>query len=60
MIEVACNISNKTITILIEYGAINSYIAPNLVEKFHLNKGTHEIASLVQLAIGSKRKITEF
>ena len=45
---------------MIDYGAINSYIAPNIVEKCHLKKNKLEIASLVQLATGAKKKITEF
>ena len=47
MNEIAGKIANKTITILIDYGANNSYIAPNIVEKCHLNKSKLEIASLV-------------
>ena len=43
MIEVECKIANKTIAILIDYGARNSYIAPNLVEKCHLNKSKLEM-----------------
>ena len=58
MIEVAVKIANKTITILIDSGASNSYISPNLVEKCHLKKSKLETTSLVQLAIGAKMKIT--
>ena len=39
-------------------GDINSYIAPNLVEKCHLKKSKLETTCLVHLAIGTKRKIT--
>ena len=53
MIEVPGKISNKTITILIDSGARNSYISPNLVEKCHLKKSKLETTSLVQLAIGA-------
>ena len=60
MIEVAGKIVNKTIDILIDFGVRNSYIAPNIVEKCHLNKIKLETTSLVQLAVGSKRKIIEF
>ena len=60
MIEVASKVSLKTITILIDSGASNSYIAPNLVEKCHLKKSKLETTSLVHLATGAKRKITEF
>ena len=38
MIEVVGKIVNKTIAILIDYGARNNYIAPNLIEKFRLKK----------------------
>ena len=60
MIEVAGKIANKTITILIDSGASNSYISPNLVEKCHLKKSKLEMTILVLLAIGAKRKIIEF
>ena len=60
MIEVVGNITNKTITILIDSRVSNSYISPNLVEKCHLKKSKLETTSLVQLATGAKRKITEF
>ena len=60
MIEVAGNISNKTITILIDSRASNSYISPNIVEKCHLKKSKLQTTSLVQPATGAKRKITEF
>ena len=60
MIEVAGNIANKNIAILIDFGARNSYIAPNIVEKCHLKKSKLEIESLVQLATWAKRKIIEF
>ena len=60
MINVGSKIANKTIVILIDSRSRNSYIAPNLVEKCHLKKSKLEIASLVQLATGVKRKIIEF
>ena len=47
LIEVAGKIANKTITILIDFGARNSCISPNLVEKCHLKKSKLEIESLV-------------
>ena len=59
MIEVAGDIANKTITILIDLGASNSYISTNLVEKCHLKKSKLETTSIVQLTIGANRKITE-
>ena len=45
---------------MIDSGASNSYISPNLVEKCHLKKSKLETTSLVQLATGAKRKITKF
>jgi hypothetical protein len=50
MIKVEGNISNHLISILIYLGVSRSYIAPNLVENFHLKKTKHEISWLVQLA----------
>ena len=47
MIEVAGKIANKTITILIDSGASNSYISPNIVEKCHLKKSKLEATSIV-------------
>ena len=59
-LEVTGNIANKTITILIDSGASNTHIAPNLVEKCHLKKCKLKTMSIVQLATGDKRKIIEF
>ena len=47
MIEVACKIANKTITIFIYLRDSNIYISPNLVEKCHLKKIKLETTSLV-------------
>ena len=59
MIEVEGKIDNHPITILIDYGAIHSYINSNIVEIFHLQKRKHKKSWLVQLATGTKRKINE-
>jgi hypothetical protein len=59
MIEVEGKITNQPIAILIDSGASHSYIAPNLVEIFHLKRSKHEKSWLVQLATGTKRKINE-
>jgi hypothetical protein len=40
-------------------GESHSYIAPNLVERFHLKRSKHEKSWLVQLATRTKRKINE-
>ena len=45
---------------MIDSGASNSYISHNLVEKCHLKKSKLETTSLIRLATGAKRKITEF
>jgi hypothetical protein len=42
MIEVQGKIPNHPIANLIDSEAIHSYIAPNLVEMFHLKKSKHE------------------
>jgi hypothetical protein len=59
MIEVEGKIDNQPIAILIDYGASHSYINPNLVEIFHLQRRKHEKSWLVQLAMGAKRRINE-
>jgi hypothetical protein len=38
MIEVEGQIDNHPISILIDFGAIHSYIDPNIVENFHLKE----------------------
>ena len=59
MIEVEGKISFQPISILIDYGARHSYIAPNLVEIFQLNRSKHDRMWMVQLATGTKGKINE-
>jgi hypothetical protein len=53
MIEVEGKIDNHPIAILIDSGASHSYINPNLVEIFHLQRRKHEKYWLVQLATES-------
>jgi predicted aspartyl protease len=53
------NIDKHTIEILIDSGAIHSYINSNIVESFHLQRSKHKKSWLVQLATGAKRKINE-
>ena len=60
MIEIEGNIANKTLDVLIGSRTSNSYIGPNIVDKCHLKKSKLETTSLVQLAIGSERKIIDF
>jgi hypothetical protein len=57
MIEVEGMINNQTIVILIDLGASHSYIDPKMVESFQLSRRKHGKSWLVQLAIGSIRKV---
>jgi hypothetical protein len=59
MIEVEGMINNHTFTILIDSGASHSYIDPRVVESLHLSRRKHEKSWLVQLATGTKRRVTE-
>jgi hypothetical protein len=59
MIEVEGMINNQTIVILIDLGAIHSYIDPKMVERLHFPRIKHGKAWLVQLATRDKRKINE-
>jgi hypothetical protein len=59
MIEVEGMIDNRPFIILIDSGAIHSYVDPRVVESFHLSRSKHKKSWLVQLAIGTKRKVTE-
>jgi hypothetical protein len=59
MIEVEGTINNRPLVILIDYGASHSYLDPRVVESLHLTRGKHEKSWLVQLATGTKRKVTE-
>jgi hypothetical protein len=58
MIEVEGMINNR-LTVLIDSGASHSYIDPRVVEGLHLSRSKHEKSWLVQLATGTKRKVTE-
>jgi hypothetical protein len=59
MIEVEGMIKSHAFTILIDSGASHSYKDPRVVEIFHLSRSKHEKSWLVQLATGTKRKVTE-
>jgi hypothetical protein len=59
MIEVEGMINNRPLVILIDSGASHSYVDPRMVESLHLTKSKHEKSWLVQLATGTKRKVTE-
>jgi len=51
------NIINQNVSILIYLGDIQCYIDPKIVEKLHLEKSKIEKSSLVQLSIGTKKRI---
>jgi hypothetical protein len=59
MIEVEGMINNHSFTILIDSGAIHSYIDPKVVEILKFPRIKHEKSWLVQLATGTKRKVVE-
>ena len=59
MIEVEGMINNQTIAILTDSGASHSYIEPKMVEILQLPRRKHGKSWLVQLAIGSRRKVNE-
>jgi hypothetical protein len=59
MIEAKGMINNHAFTILIDLGASHSYIDPRVVGHFHLSIRKHEKSWLVELAIGTKRKVIE-
>jgi hypothetical protein len=51
-------ISNHPVSILINLGSILSYDAPQTVEKCNLKQVKHVKSWLVQLATGTKIKVT--
>ena len=60
MVEVAGKIVEKSVSILIDPGSTHSnYITPSLVEICAFKKVKHRKYCLVQLAIGTKRKVSE-
>jgi hypothetical protein len=59
MIEVEGMINNRPLIILIDSEASHSYVDPRVVESLNLMKRKHEKSWLVQLATGTKRKVTE-
>jgi hypothetical protein len=59
MIEVEGKINDQPISILIDSGAIHSYIDPKMVERFHFPRSKLGKSWLVQLATVAKRRINE-
>jgi hypothetical protein len=59
MIEVEWMINNQTISILIDCGAIHSYIDPKMVESLNLPRNKHGKSWLLYLDTRAKRKVNE-
>jgi hypothetical protein len=60
IVEVEGKVNNNRISILIDPGASLSYVTPGLVDSNKLKKVKHAKSWLVQLATGTKRKVTDF
>jgi predicted aspartyl protease len=60
MVEIERKINDTQIYILIDLGAMLSYINPNIVESNKLKKLKHVKSWLLQLATGNKRKVVDF
>jgi predicted aspartyl protease len=60
VVEIEGKIHDTQISILIDPGAMLSYITPDIVELNKLKKQKHEKSWLVQLARGPKRKVVNF
>jgi hypothetical protein len=52
-------ISNHLVSILIDHGSNMSYVVPRTVEKCKLQQVKHAKSWLVQIAVGTKRKLIE-
>ena len=59
MVEVAGKIVEQSISILVDPSSTHIYIAPRVVEVCALRKVNHRNSWLVQLATGTKRKVSE-
>eukprot|EP00253_Pinus_taeda_P013617 PITA_13617 len=57
MVEFEGNISNLTVSILIDPGATLSYVSPKVVERCKLQSTKFKNPWLVQLAMGAKRRV---
>ena len=59
MVKVVGKIDKKSVSILIDLGSTYSYITPIVVEICDFKKLEHRKSWLVQLATGTKRKVSE-
>jgi hypothetical protein len=60
VVEIEGKINNTQISILIDPGAMLSYITPDVVESNKLKKLKHAKSWLVQLTTGTKSKVVDF
>jgi hypothetical protein len=60
VVEIEGKINNTRIFVLIDPRATLSYITPDVVESNKLKKLKHAKSWLIQLAIGTKRKVVDF
>jgi hypothetical protein len=60
VVEIEGKINDTRIYVLIDRGAMLSYITPSVVESNKLKKLKHAKSWLVQLATGTKRKVVDF
>ena len=58
MVKIEGMINNQSISILIDLGAILSYISPRIVDLCQLVLENLDKSCLVQLATGTKQKVT--
>ena len=59
VVEVASNIVEQSFSILIDPSSTHIYITPRVVESCAFKKVNHKKPWLIQLAIGTKRKVNE-
>ena len=59
MVEIEGKVSNTSISILIDLDACWSYVSPKTIDVCKLNKVKHDKITLVQLATGTKRKVSK-
>jgi hypothetical protein len=60
VVEIEGKINDTRIYVLIDRGAMLSYITPNVIDSNKLNKLKHAKSWLVQLATGTKIKVVDF
>jgi hypothetical protein len=60
VVKVEGKVNNTCVSVLIDIGATLSYISPSVVYSNKLMKTRHAKSWLVQLAIGTKRKVFDF